>query len=244
MIIIPSKLLALCLRSCRLKNQEDFDVDRTDATDIACFSMADDHIGSDGSRCAGSVRTLCQRSVNCASRRKMASSSSAESRDMSPHDASASLTYPSELHGRFRPISGAIGYPTSLSAPGGPAAAGYACMTLLSPERDCSPEPEIQPVGGGSSRNSCCGTGHYGCREPRPGSDRRYQSAASGEWPMPVPAHSSSAVIYTCSKHKNMTSVGGDTMMTTMSRGQPAQHRCKQHDGNAMKMAAEIGNVF
>jgi hypothetical protein len=254
-------LWVICSHMCRLKQQDDFDVDPADVTDIACFALADG-IGGDG-RCGNSVRTLCQRTVNCAARRKMASSSSVESRDLSPYEAAASSSFPGELHGRFRSIPAGGGYPASLSASGGPAAAGYACMTLLSPERDCSPDPELQPVGGscrcegdatlGTTRNCRCGAGHYGCRmvgvDRKPGSCRRCPAPSSAD----TAAHAAhcgggggNAVVYTCSKHGNITLAGsGDGAVTTLQcRSQHMQRRCKETDDNAAKTSIEIGDVF
>ena len=258
----------------RLKQQEDYEVDQAEVTDIACFAVADGAVGDSG-RCGGSVcRTLCQRSVNCAARLKIASSSSTESRDLSPYEAATASMFPGELHARFRSIAGGSGCPASLSASGGPAAAGYACMTLLSPERDCSPEPEARPVTGNShydenvSRSCCTGTGHYGCRvfgiDRKLGSDRNNSNSASADRLAHVPncgtAVTGNTVAYTCAKHRNMTSFGGgnvasgdrvgivdnDGPMTSFQcHGQPVyERRCNDRDDNTVKVAVEIGDVF
>jgi len=246
-----------------LKQQEDFDVDHADITDIACFSLAD---GTSGD---GLYRTLCQRSVNCAARIKVASSSSTESRDLSPYEAATASIFPGELHGRFRSIVGGSGCPASLLTPDGPAAAGYACMTLLSPDRDCSPEPETRPavIGVGScryddsnsSRNCCSGTGHYGCRVVN--ADRKPQrnnsNVASAERIALVPncgnAVTGNTGAFTCSKHRNMISLGSekhgvgnkDSVMTPLQcRSQQANERHKDPDESVVKHAIEIGDVF
>ena len=256
----------------RLKQQDDYDVGRPDVTDIACFALTDG-VGGDG-RCGGGVRTLCQRSVSCAARRKMASSSSIESRDLSPYEAAASTTatFPGELHGRVRHSAGGE-YPNALLASGRPGAAGYACMTLLSPaERDCSPEPEIQLIGAGagscrcdcdakvgSSRICRCGAELYGCRvvgvDRKRGSTRKCPASRSVDHTAHVPhcgnvaAAVANAVVYTCSKHRNVTLGGGgsdDGLMTSLQgRGQPLQHRFKENnDESVVQMAIETGDVF